>query len=493
MPESASAVVSEPGRFDAARMSKRLAALPLSDPLAEGAAFLILCPLALAVALWNGFPIIFYDTGAYLLEGLGRVFLAERSPVYSLFLHYTSAGTSLWLVALAQAAMTSFVMVQAARAIAPRLGLLAMLAVAAALDLATGLPWYVGQIEPDCFVALAVLSLYLLAFHGPALAGWRGVVLTAIAGFSIGVHPSHLLLGAGLVGVMAACRAIRLARLSLRRKAGTAVDLAGSARPRMRLIPPLLACTLGLSFIIAGNYALTGKLFVSRAGPAFVFARLLQDGIVMRLLDDTCPDAHYRLCAYKEVLPRTADEWLWGRGSPFFALGRFVGTSTESVRIIRDSLVRYPGLHARAAMADAARQFVTFKTGDQIEPQEWVLSRPLEQFIPGQMRAYLAARQQQDEIGFRTLNRVHVAVGWLSLAGLGLMFAFALRQRREKEAWLAAFVFIALAGNAVICGALSNPHDRYQSRLIWLAPFALALIAGDQPIFALRGWEESGR
>ena len=42
--------------------------------------------LFLAIALWNGFPLIFYDTGGYLVEGLQGAFLAERSPVYSLLL-----------------------------------------------------------------------------------------------------------------------------------------------------------------------------------------------------------------------------------------------------------------------------------------------------------------------------------------------------------------------------------------------------------------------
>jgi hypothetical protein len=51
---------------------------------------------------------------------------------------------------------------------------------------------------------------------------------------------------------------------------------------------------------------------------------------------------------------------------------------------------------------------------------------------------------------------------------------------------------LALIGNAVICGALSNPHDRYQSRLMWLVPFALVLIVGDWPISALRPSRESG-
>ena len=43
----------------------------------------ILSLMFLGIAFWNGFPVIFYDTGAYVLEGLGHVFLVERSPVYA--------------------------------------------------------------------------------------------------------------------------------------------------------------------------------------------------------------------------------------------------------------------------------------------------------------------------------------------------------------------------------------------------------------------------
>jgi hypothetical protein len=212
----------------------------------------------------------------------------------------------------------------------------------------------------------------------------------------------------------------------------------------------------------------------------------------MRLLDDTCPGAHYRLCAFKDTLPRTADQWLWGRGSPFRRMGRFTGTGSESTRIIRDSLERYPLLQAGDAVADASRQFVTFKTGDQIEPQEWILSRPLERFIPNQLGAYLAARQQKGEIDFGPINGLHVPFAWLSLFGLALALVWAIRGKRKDRLLFLGFVLLALTANAAICGALSNPHDRYQSRLIWLAPFALVLIAGDRATFALRGWGESG-
>ena len=207
----------------------------------------------------------------------------------------------------------------------------------------------------------------------------------------------------------------------------------------------------------------------------------------MRLLDDTCPGSHYQLCAYKEVLPRTADQWLWGTGQPFFAMGRFTGTSAESERIIWASLERYPGLQLERPRPTRSRSSSMFRTGDQIEPQEWVLVQPARRIHPTQMRAYLAARQQLGGIDFRPINLVHVTVGLVVASGLVARSAFSHWRRHRKDALFLGFILLALIGNAAVCGVLSNPHDRYQSRLIWLALFCdLALIAGDRQKFALR-------
>src|ERR1700683_5620035 len=107
----------------------RLFSMPLRHRLTEIAAIVLLCPILLAVAIWNGFPIIYYDTGAYLLEGLGHAFVVERSPFYSIFLFLAGGGWSLWTIAVLQALMTSFVMTELARVFAPRLRLWALLAI----------------------------------------------------------------------------------------------------------------------------------------------------------------------------------------------------------------------------------------------------------------------------------------------------------------------------------------------------------------------------
>jgi hypothetical protein len=56
---------------------------------------------------------------------------------------------------------------------------------------------------------------------------------------------------------------------------------------------------------------------------------------------------------------------------------------------------------------------------------------------------------------------------------------------------LPALVLLGLIGNAVICGTFSNPHDRYQSRIIWL-PSLVLLLAVARDRRALQPVPESG-
>ncbi len=446
-----------------ARQSAWFRALELIAPLIECIAIFALCPILLSVALWNGFPITFYDTGAYLAQGLRNAFMVERSGAYSFFLRFSGAAVSLWLVTGLQSLMTAFVITETARMEAPRLPLWALLAIGLGLAAGTGLPWYTGQIEPDCMTAIAVLATYLVGFHAPALGWLRCAFLVGVGAVATAAHTSHLGLTAGLAIF------VLLVRLAI------VVSHRRSIQPKPKPALIFLIFLLGLGMVFASNFALTQGFFVSRAGSVFVFGRLLQDGIVKRLLDDTCPQSGYALCAYRNKLPATADIWLWGAGSPFHELNGFEGTRDESARIIADSLRRYPWMHAGTALKATALQLVTFKTGDQIEPQQWILYPDIELLLPDQLSAYMNARQQKAPISFAAINLIHRAVALLSLCGLLFLVGKGMVQRRWNAIALPAFILVALLGNAMICGVLSNPHDRYQSRLIWLPAFALAL------------------
>ena len=440
-------------------------------PLLLGLAFLTL--LFLAIAIWNRFPLVFYDTGGYLAEGLEGAFLPERSPVYSLLLAVTGSAACLWPVVILQAAMTAYLITLTARAEMDRLSLGRLIMLGVVLMLATGIGWDVGQVEPDCMTALVILGAYLLLFRSRFLGLAQSVLVIAITGLAVACHPSHLGLMAGLLVVAAALK-------WLWRDSG------------LHILPALSAFVLALALIFTSNYVLTRQIFLSRSASVFVFARLMQDGIIKRLLDDTCPGSGYSLCANRDRLKTRADAWLWGPDSLFRAQGGFNGPHDEETRMIADSIRRYPLLQVVDAARDSVRQFFTFKTGDGIESQEWVLKPVFEQAAPGQLPAYLAARQQREgRFRFTTLNMVHVTVGMLSLLGLIVLLHGLARERQWQALRFPALVLLALIGNAIVCATFSNPHDRYQSRVIWLPAFVLILARMKNPN-ALRGPEESG-
>lgn len=441
-----------------------LPAAPLSRPIAECAAVLLTAPLLMSVAAWNGFPIIFYDTGAYMLQGLGHIFIAERSPIYSGFLAVAGGAVSLWLVAAVQCAITAFVMTEFARAVRPSLSLWSFLAIVALLCVTTGLPWYAAQIEPDCFVAIAALGIYLLAFHGDTPG--RQALLFVATVVAIACHSSHVGLAAGLIVLLAI---MRFASPSW-------IEAHGLPRPRLAL--PLIALVLAIVTIFAANYAFTKSIFFSRSGAIFLEARIMEDGLIKPVLDADCPQAGYAICPYKDRLPTRADTWLWmAQASPFKKVGGFEKRDPESARLVRASLLRYPLENAIVAVQDALLQFFWFQTGDGIVPQEWVLNREFDIAIPQQVRAYDHAYQQEGEIWFVPVNIVHVPVAGLSLVGLYLLLRGVWRRRDWRSGLLPAFVLCALIGNAVVCGIFSGPHGRYQSRIMWLPAFAIMLIA----------------
>jgi hypothetical protein len=183
------------------------------------------------------------------------------------------------------------------------------------------------------------------------------------------------------------------------------------------------------------------------------------------------------LCAYKEELPRDADEWFWG--SPLFdKLGRFAGLDAEMERIALASLAEYPLLQIKTAAIATARQLIDVRTGEGVVNSIWHTYGIIERYRPGLIPDMRAARQQRGEIDFAIINRVHYPLALACLLLLPLIGGYMLRRKDVTEIGeLAMACLLALLANAFVCGTLSNPHDRYGARLIWLAITAAAIAA----------------
>lgn len=415
--------------------------------------------MLLGPAFWNGYPLLQSDTGGYLARWYEGYLVPSRSTVFGLYLHF-GEHTYFWLDLAIQALATMWILQLMLRIF----GLSKpwqLLGLCLALTLTTALPWLASMLLTDIFAGLAVLSLFLLVLHRDKLSGIEKGVLFAFTAFAAATHSATMAVLLGL------CCAGWIARPFLRGR----IAATGLAQGTLTI-------AAGALMLLSANFALSGHVAWTPGGSAIAFARMLQDGIVTRYLRDHCAEQRLKLCPYRDDLPETADDFLWGRSSVFNALGRFPGMSDEMGFIVTHSLAEYPLWQAKAALTAAADQLLKVATGENTNRPIPHTHGIIAHYLPEQLGLMNAARQQTGFITFGPINLIHVPVGLISTALVfAMLFAAALRRRIDDVTLLTATTCLALLGNAVVCGVISGPHDRYGSRLVWIATCTL-LIAG---------------
>ena len=413
--------------------------------------------LLISPALWNRFPLLQYDTGGYLARWYEGTLVPSRAVFYGLMLNAGQLA-AFWPVVLVQAALTGWVIALMLRAhgLGGRPWL--MLGVVAALTTLSTLPWLTSILLTDIFAGIGVLALYLLL-----------------------LRPGHVSRGErfALIALIAICAATHSATIAVLLALIMAAVIVWLVQPRqlplVRIGNGVLALTLGCVLVFAVDLAVAKRLAWTPGGFALSFGRMLQDGIVNKYLDDHCPTPKLMLCSYKDQLPNDADVWFWG--SPLFdKLGRFAGLDQEMAEIAVASLIDYPGLQLTTATIATARQLVAVHTGEGVLNSIWHTYGTIRRFTPQLVASMETARQQHGELSFTAINRLDYPVALLSMALLPVIVLLAWR-RAIPPAFgeFAAVCSLALLANAFVCGAISNPHDRYGARLIWIAVFAVTI------------------
>jgi hypothetical protein len=413
--------------------------------------------LLLAPAIWNGYPLLEYDTGGYLARWYEGYLVASRSTSYGVYLHL-GEPTRFWVNLAFQAIVTLWILQLTLRVFGVTRPF-RLAAIGVALVATTALPWLTSMLLTDIFAGLAVLTLFLLVAHRDTTTTLEKWLLFGFTAFATSTHSATL---GVLVGL---CAAGWMLLPWLRGR----LSAAGLSQASLSLVA-------GAALLVACNYALSGKLAWTPGGSGVAFGRMLQDGIVKRYLDDHCPRQKLKLCPYKDVLPPTGDDFLWGGNNMFDKLGRFDGLGDEMEFISRQALIAYPWMQAEAAAKATWEQLLHVGTGEGSTgwlPHTYGI---IERYMPDQTKAMRAAKQQHWDINFDAVNWVHVPVALGSMALLLVILGGALwRRELDDVSLLAGTVALALFGNAMICGMISGPHDRYGSRIVWIATFVVLI------------------
>ncbi len=421
---------------------------------------------ALAVALlcvpavWNGLPLVYDDVGGYLERWPTHSLGLGRSVPYGLLLWITAPA--FWVpVVILQAAVTVFAIDRTLMVFGVRRSPWTVPGAVALIAATSGAAFFVSQVIPDAWAAPGVLALHLLACHADALSRRDRVALAAIVAFAGAAHMAILAVLGGLTLVHALARIVGGRRLRV-----VVPGIAGA----------IAAVGAGVALLLAADLAVTGRLALTPGGDVILFGRLVQSGAVGKVLARECPRDDWRLCAFRSELPALVEDFLWGENSPLGGIGGWddPAAKREMASIIRRSIVTDPLGHLADVAASTARQFVTLDPAEIIgRVGSWHLRSSMEQHVPWLVQPFDTSRQQSGAVDLAIWGAWIVTP--ISIAGSVALPIVALvlwHRGRRRTALLPAMMFLALVGNAFICGVISGPSDRYQARLVWLAPLA---------------------
>ncbi|MDX2135534.1 MAG: hypothetical protein SFV52_12125 [Saprospiraceae bacterium] len=423
------------------------------DRTMHSARIVIAALLFSAVAFYNGFPLLTSDTGAYINNGY-EIYLPEDRPLtYSFFLRYLSLGLTLWLPVLAQGLIISLlvyricVLAWGERFSGKLFWILAVSTVAF-----TPVSWYSSQLMPDVFTGVLFLLVWLLyadpkRWNRPWY--WIGLVVCNL------MHNSHLLimvmLSAGIIAM-----ALRYDRQYLR----TAFQLFGVSLFSMLLVASIHA---------AGGSGFT----LSKGSHVFLVAKLSENGVLKKYLDDNCERYPYRLCAWKDKLPAYAWDFVWNADQPMQQLGGWEGTKTEFKAILRNIAwsPKYYTLLLYKALVDTGRQFVQTQVGDGLTPygDNSNVYWKIHQYFDHEMPWHQASKQNNNLLGWAGYNWVY----WFYLIVSSACLLFFQDEVKKNPLWVFGYVLLILflLCNAFVTANFANVLARLQSRAIWVLPF----------------------
>lgn len=449
----------------------------------DTAAFLVAAMLLLLVpAFANGFPLIFPDSSVYLDVAFRHAWTIDRSGFYGFYLipaaWFPVATWGLWVMIAIQAFAIGVILHLAFRRLIPESSLPLRIGLVALLVVTTSLPWHASQLMPDAFTGALVLLVWVAAMRD---AGEPGTPLLWLAVCALVLlHLTHFVVAlAALLGTLTGC------------------NLIGA---RLRPMAKTLALGMVALALAVGAQTTAYGLTIHRwspapTGPWFLFARLHEDGLIDPWLARHCGhDAPAELCEIAPKLPRDSQVLLWQEGTPLNS--SVVGRMTDSERwhwmgmlqqANMGSIAESPGRFMMNSLRAGARQFAAFAVLDDECPQicagEAILDR-FEKDSPGLASQLSETPQVRGEIPKAPIRAVTSAIALLGLIALIPLMFVAYRRRDREALGLLGAIIAALVGNAVVTGALSDVHDRYQSRVVWLAVFAAMVLPA-------RWWRDS--
>jgi hypothetical protein len=395
-------------------------------------------------------------------------------------LYLSLIGNSFWPIVIFQAVLTAVSVLFTAKLLSTKIypGWL-LVGALLLLSLLTPVGYFAGFAMPDIFAALAIIAGGNIAFGWHVQAKLLRLFWVVILTVSVLFHSATLLIIAGLTLILLVARLMR-----------------PKLRGMGRSWPLMLALAAGLFGEALFGYVVEHVTGWPPVRPPFVTARLIEDGPGQRYLNEHCDGpTRFLICRYRKRTPQPSDTFLWSHDQK---AGMFMLLSPAQQRALSKEQASfalavfnaYPLQTISASVRDIFRQMVSDGLSDfNVSPetrQQMASAIPPSVFAP---LARTAAMEQRMPVRLVTFLALPLALLSLTCIAL-LLFRRDDGGRIDSDGVAKALASWIVAGfllNAVVCGTISGPHDRYGSRVVWLLPLAAFAFAFRHPFPSRRG------
>lgn len=425
------------------------------------------------VALYNGFPLVYSDTGTYISSGFDMFVPLDRPIAYGLFLRITSVGLSPWLVILTQNIITSYVLFSTVCTLVydrhkiARTHLLSILI----LTFFSGIAWYSNQLVPDFTTPLVILILFVL-LNNEKLSWLNKTFLTILLIFGFIAHLSNLLMGLCFAIIVMAYWLVR--RKSIGRDA------------KMKLLYCIGVVIFSWCALALINRVVDKEYNISKGSHVFLMAHMNDAGILRPFLCEHCNEPEWQshpLCPYKDSLPSDAAGFIWG-SHLVDSCGGWKNSKAPFDQIIHQTIIepKYLTLNAYKFVQYGFVQMGQIEIGHGLTSYQ--NTTPLEQiqkWFPLEENNYKNSRQNRwngQDLNFEWINLFQLL--WIAFSCLLLIYTIFTpslsTQLDGNIKQLILFVLFGIFINAMITGGLNSPYGRLQARVIWLLPYSTSFI-----------------
>jgi hypothetical protein len=435
------------------------------------AGWVVLVVLLVAPAIWNGFPLVFYDTAGYL----GNFRYPASPPFYTAWVVVTSLRTWPELVVLAQGLATAVFLITVFSVVVPaarrRTRYATVLAIVAVLP--GQLPWLVSWLMPDFLAGIAFLSVIVLMLFWNGAPRLQKALLASFVLFGCLVATANVALCAMLCAVCFVLRAW----------------VAGQALWKGRVVLPAAAvgsCVIfAILLMMAANMVRLGKAEYSPVTGTMTFARLADVGLAQPQMPALCARKRYPICAFLPELARHhrhEQNFLWdGLADRTDAFG---AGNADYAELGRQIIAADPVGYMREGLADglalAAHPTLDEPEYEELRPQgaDWGAGQRLTPRMAATLDRLSAARQQHRTLLAAYAGRFYRGATFLSYVLLALLSWRSGRKGDRAGAALGLATFAAIGLEIVLHGLLVGPYPRYHTKVSWLGwVVVVALVA----------------